>query len=106
MSTQAITVGTNTSSPLTARTPGYGWNNAPDRLFVRIHHLNRVLKEMTGRTTGELIGHRVAQEAKILLKQTDWPVAGVGYALGFDDQAHFSNYVKKQTSLTPVALRA
>ena len=45
------------------------------------------------------------QEAKTLLRQTDWPVAEVGYVLGFDDLAHFSNYFKKQTSLTPLAFR-
>lgn len=86
---------------LTLRTP----KDYADRLAVHVNHLNRVLKEMTGHTTGELIAQRVTQEAKILLKQTDWPVAEVGYTLGFDDQAHFSNYVKKQTSLTPVAFR-
>ena len=76
-----------------------------DRLAVHVNHLNKVLKEMTGSTTTELISQRVIQEAKILLKQTDWPVAEVGYVLGFDDMAHFSNYFKKQTSLTPLAFR-
>lgn len=76
-----------------------------DRLAVHVNHLNKVLKEMTGSTTTELISQRVIQEAKILLKQTDWPVAEVGYVLGFDDLAHFSNYFKKQTSLTPLAFR-
>ena len=76
-----------------------------DRLAVHVNHLNRVLKEITGSTTTELIRQRVIQEAKILLKQTKWPVAEVGYVLGFDDLAHFSNYVKKQTSLAPLAFR-
>lgn len=76
-----------------------------DRLAVHVNHLNKVLKEMTGSTTTELISQRVIQEAKILLKQTDWPVAEVGYVLGFDDLSHFSNYFKKQTSLTPLAFR-
>lgn len=87
---------------LTLRTP----KDYAERLAVHVNHLNWVLKETTGRTTGELIRQRVTQEAKILLKQTDWSIAAVGYALGFNDQAHFSNYVKKQTSLTPVAIRA
>ena len=77
-----------------------------DRLAIHINHLNRVLKEVTGSTTTELISQRVVVEAKILLKQTNWPVAEVGYVLGFDDLAHFSNYFKKQTTLTPLAFRA
>lgn len=39
-----------------------------DLLAVHVNHFNRVLKETTGRTTTALIGSRVAQEAKILLK--------------------------------------
>ncbi|WDF57476.1 helix-turn-helix domain-containing protein [Mucilaginibacter sp. KACC 22063] len=52
------------------------------------------------------MSNRVIQEARILLKQTDWSVADVAYTLGFDDVAHFSNYFKKQTSFTPLAFRA
>ncbi|NCD68974.1 helix-turn-helix domain-containing protein [Mucilaginibacter agri] len=77
-----------------------------DRLAVHVNHLNKVLKEATGSTTTAIISNRILQEAKILLKQTQWSVADIGYALGFDDVAHFSNYFKKQTSYTPLAFRA
>lgn len=76
-----------------------------DRLAVHVNHLNKVLKEATGNTTTAIISNRVLQEAKILLKQTNWSVAEVAYTLGFDDVAHFSNYFKKQTSYTPLAFR-
>jgi AraC family transcriptional activator of pobA len=77
-----------------------------DQLAVHVNHLNKVLKEVTGNTTTQLIGSRVIQEAKILLKQTNWNIAEISYTLGFDDLAHFSNFFKKQTSFTPVAFRA
>ncbi|OOQ56843.1 helix-turn-helix domain-containing protein [Mucilaginibacter pedocola] len=77
-----------------------------DRLAVHVNHLNKVLKEATGRTTTDIIGNRIIQEAKILLKQTHWTVSEIAYALGYDDLAHFSKYFKKQTALTPVAFRA
>ena len=77
-----------------------------DRLAVHINHLNKVLKEVTGNTTTQLITNRVIQEAKILLKQTNWNIAEVSYTLGFDDLAHFSNFFKKQTAFTPGAFRA
>lgn len=77
-----------------------------DRLAVHVNHLNKVLKEATGSTTTEIISNRVAQEAKILLKQTHWSVSEIAYTLGFDDLANFSNYFKKQTSFTPLAFRS
>ena len=76
-----------------------------DRLAVHVNHLNRVLKETTGRTTTALIGGRVAQEAKILLKQTNWNISEIANSLGFADTAHFCNFFKRQTGLVPGALR-
>lgn len=77
-----------------------------DRLAVHVNHLNKVLKEGTGQTTTEIISRRIIQEAKILLKQTDWNVSEISWALGYDDLAHFSNFFKKHTSLTPLAFRS
>ena len=77
-----------------------------DRLAIHVNHLNKVLKENTGKTTTDVIGSRMAQEAKILLKQTDWNVSEIAYALGFDEVAHFSNFFKKQAGLSPLAFRS
>jgi AraC-like DNA-binding protein len=77
-----------------------------DRLAVHVNHLNKVLKEGTGQTTTEIISRRVIQEAKILLKQTDWNVSQISWSLGYDDLAHFSNFFKKHTSFTPLGYRS
>ena len=77
-----------------------------DQLSVHVNHLNKVLKENTGRTTTEVIGNRITQEAKILLKQTNWTVSEIAYCLGFEEVAHFSNFFKKHADLTPVAFRS
>jgi len=76
-----------------------------DHLAVHVNHLNKVLKETTGLTTTDLIGGRVVQEAKVLLRQTDWTISQVADSLGFADVAHFSNFFKRQTSLAPGAFR-
>lgn len=76
-----------------------------ERLAVHVNHLNRVLKETMGKTTTELIASRITQEAKILLKQTDWNVSEIAGCLGFEEVAHFSNFFKKQTSLAPLSFR-
>ena len=77
-----------------------------ERLAVHVNHLNKVLKENTGKTTTEIIGSRIIQEAKILLKQTKWNISEIAYSLGFEEVAHFSNFFRKQTSLAPVAFRS
>lgn len=77
-----------------------------DRLAVHVNHLNKVLKEVTGLTTTEIISNRLIQEAKILLKQTRWSITEIAFVLGYDDLAHFSRYFKKQTSFTPLTFRA
>lgn len=77
-----------------------------DRLAVHVNHLNKVLKESTGKTTTAIISGRILQEAKILLKQTDWNVSEIAYCLGFEEVAHFSNFFKKHTSQTPLAFRS
>lgn len=77
-----------------------------DRLAIHVNHLNKVLKENTGKTTSDFISGRVAQEAKILLRQTDWNVSEIAYSLGFTEVAHFSNFFKKQAGLSPLAFRS
>jgi len=76
------------------------------RLAVHVNHLNKVLKENTGKTTTDIISSRIVQEAKILLKQTDWNISQIAYSLGFEEVAHFSNFFRKQTALAPLAFRS
>ncbi len=70
-------------------------------LGLHVNHLNRVLKEATGKTTGEIIGNRIFQEAKILLSQTQWNISEIAFTLGFEEVAHFSNFFKKYSQQSP-----
>ncbi len=74
-------------------------------LNIHVNHLNKVLREVTGKTTSEIIASRIIQEAKILLKQTSWNVSEIAYCLGFEEIAHFSNFFKKQMSYSPLSFR-
>lgn len=76
-----------------------------DTLKVHVNHLNKVLKETTGKTTTEIIASRINQEAKILLKQTTWNISEIAYSLGFEEVAHFSNFFKKHTKVSPLTFR-
>ncbi len=76
-----------------------------DTLQVHINHLNKVLKEITGKTTSEIISSRIVQESKFLMKQTTWNISEIAFSLGFEEVAHFSNFFKKQTNIFPSAYR-
>jgi AraC family transcriptional activator of pobA len=77
-----------------------------DRLAVHVNHLNKVLKETTGRTTTALIMGRIAQEAQALLRQTHWTMAEIADSLGFTDVAHFAHFFKRQAAVAPGAYRS
>jgi len=76
-----------------------------EQLTVHVNHLNRALKETTQKTTSEIITERILQEAKILLKHTDWNISEIAYSLGFEEPTHFNNFFKKNIQLTPTQFR-
>lgn len=76
-----------------------------NRLNIHVNHLNRALKETTQKTTSQIIAERIAQEAKLLLKQTPWTVAEIAYALGFSEATHFNNFFKKHAQTNPLKFR-
>lgn len=75
-------------------------------LGVHTNHLNKVLKQTTGKCTTEIINGRITEEAKVLLKNSHWNVSEIAYALGFEEVAHFSNFFKKHTLLSPMKYRS
>ena len=74
-------------------------------LNVHVNHLNRAVKETTGKTTTQIIAGRILQEAKVLLRNTPWSVSEISYALGFAQPAHFNNFFKKHSTLNPLKFR-
>lgn len=76
------------------------------QLSVHVNHLNRAIRETTGKTTTEHIAERLVGEAKALLRHTSWNVSEIAYCLGFEEPAHFNNFFKKQTSMAPSAFRS
>lgn len=76
-----------------------------DALFVHVNHLNRSLKEVTEKTTSQLIANRIFLEAKILLQNTEWNINELAWCLGFEDPTHFIKFFKKNAGTTPSRLR-
>ncbi len=75
-------------------------------LSVHVNYLNRSVKEVTGKPTTTHITERIVSEAKALLQHTDWNIADVAYALGFEYPTYFNNFFKKMTGTNPKTLRA
>ncbi|HEY4109141.1 helix-turn-helix transcriptional regulator [Puia sp.] len=74
-------------------------------MAIHVNHLNRALRETSGKTTTKLIAERVVQEAKSLLRHTTWNVGEVASCLGFAERSHFINFFKKNTRLSPGTFR-
>jgi AraC family transcriptional activator of pobA len=69
------------------------------------NYLNNVIKTKTGKSIGTWIVEKTIAEAKSLLQHSPLAVKEIGYKLGFAESAHFSNYFKKYTAVSPVLYR-
>lgn len=87
--------------PLILKTP----QDYAQSLAVHVNHLNRSVKEVTGKPTTAHITERIIGEAKALLQHTDWSIADIGYSLGFEYPSYFNNYFKRLTGTIPKSLR-
>lgn len=74
-------------------------------LSVHINYLNSAVKEVTGKPTTSHISNRLITEAKALLQHTDWNIAEIAFALGFEYPTYFNNFFKKKTGTIPKSIR-
>ncbi|MCI0922538.1 helix-turn-helix domain-containing protein [Sphingobacterium rhinopitheci] len=77
-----------------------------DVLNVHVNYLNRVLKEITGKSTSDLLFDRLLKESIILLKHTNWNIAEIAYSMGFKDISHFNHFFRKKVNNIPSYYRA
>ncbi|MGH7451479.1 MAG: helix-turn-helix domain-containing protein, partial [bacterium] len=74
-------------------------------LSVHPNYLNAVVKRVTGKTALHFIHEQIINSAETLLLQTNLSVKEVAYQLSFNEPAHFGNFFKKYTQLTPADFR-
>ena len=75
------------------------------QLSLHPNHLNRAVKDFTGKTTTEHIAARILLEANDLLLNTDWTISEIGYCLGFRYPGYFNSFYKKHAGTTPNEIR-
>lgn len=76
-----------------------------NRLSVHVNHLNRVIKEVTGKTTSELIAARIIRESTQCLLHTRLSVSEIAFGLGFETVSYFSKFYRKHTGVSPTEIR-
>jgi AraC family transcriptional regulator, transcriptional activator of pobA len=75
------------------------------QLNITTHHLNLVTKNVTGKTSGEVIRARSILEAKRLLTFTDSTVSEIAFALSYTDSSYFAKTFKAETNQSPFAFK-
>lgn len=81
-------------------------NDYAEMLSITPRHLSEVVSKTFGRAPLQIILDMLLLEAKVQLASTDKTVSEIAYYLKFDDQSHFTHFIKKRTGLSPSALRS
>lgn len=76
-----------------------------DLLNVSANYLNKLCKEETGQTAGDLIRRRIIIEAQRLLHYTNFSINEIADQLGFENVSYFITFFKKHTQKTPEQFR-
>lgn len=76
-----------------------------DKLFMSSRNLNIICKNILNRSVSEIIETRKLTEAKNMLLHSDKTVAEIGFELGYNEKAYFSNVFKRKSGQTPTEFR-
>ena len=74
-------------------------------MHISPKHLADLVKEATGKTPKQIIIDVLLLEAKVLIGSTDKSMSEIAHELKFQDQAHFSHFMRQHTGFTPLQLR-
>ncbi|MCB5173377.1 helix-turn-helix domain-containing protein [Bacteroides fragilis] len=88
-------------SVLNLRTPA----DYANRLSIHVNHLNKVVKDTTGKTTSAMITERIWTECTQYLLHSNLSVSEIAYSLGFESIAYFSKFYRKHTGSSPSKIR-
>ncbi|WP_198342301.1 AraC family transcriptional regulator [Pedobacter psychrophilus] len=76
-----------------------------NHLNITSHHLNLITKNVTGKTSSEVIRARSILEAKRLLTFTDFTVSEIATQLNYFDSSYFAKLFKAETGKTPIVFK-
>lgn len=76
-----------------------------EKLFMSARNLNLICKNVLHQTVSEIIETRKLIEAKNQLTHSDKNISEIGFDLGYNEKAYFTNVFKKRTGQTPTEFR-
>jgi AraC-like DNA-binding protein/quercetin dioxygenase-like cupin family protein len=75
-------------------------------LAVTPNHLTQTVRQLTGKTSTQIIVQKQILEIKRLLIHTSLNISQIALQLNFEDQSYFSKFFKRETKHTPLEYRA
>lgn len=80
-------------------------NEYASMLAITPNHLTQAVKQLTGKTSNEIIQEKQILEIKRLLVHTNMGVSEIANYLNFADQSYFTKFFKRITGVTPLRFR-
>ena len=81
--------------------PDFNVEKLTEKVGISRAQLHRKMKEITGISTGDFIRNLRLEQAARLIREKKINVTQVAYAVGFNNQTHFSTVFKKHYGMTP-----
>lgn len=80
-------------------------NEYASMLAITPNHLTQTIKQLTGKTSNDIIQQKQMLEIKRLLVHTNLGVSEIANQLNFADQSYFTKFFKKVMGMTPLRFR-
>src|SRR5690606_13897028 len=74
-----------------------------EKLCISLSALEKRVRKKTHATIHSLQQERLLKEAKMLLNKSDSSIKEIAWELGFQEPAHFSNWFKKRSGVSPAS---
>ncbi len=81
-------------------------NQYAEMLAITPNHLTQTIRQLTGRTSNDILQSKQVLETKRLLIHTNLTVSQIADELHFSDQSYFTKFFKKATGVTPGKFRS
>ena len=76
-----------------------------EKLFMTARNLNLICQDILQKSVSEIIETRKLIEAKNLLTNSDKTISEIGFELGYNEKAYFTNVFKRKSGQTPTEFR-
>lgn len=76
------------------------------KVFVTPKYLTETVKEVTGKTAGQILDELLIREAKLMLKDINMGISEIAIELNFGNQSFFGKFFKRHVGRSPREFRA